>query len=143
MVAAAWLVPPQAAATTAAVATSSKGECRRRDRQRAAGCAVAKLEKHHCVSLRRVFVVQPAAAQHQPSVGMGGDVLFVGDHDDGAALAVQPVEQLQDLVCGLQVQAAGGFVDQQKLGVADQRPSDGHALHLAAGELAGVVLGAV
>ena len=76
-------------------------------------------------------------------VGMLGDVFFVRDHDDGAALVVQPVEELQDLGRGREVEVAGGLVDEQHFGVADERPGDGHALHLAAGELIGVMVGAV
>ena len=41
--------------------------------------------------------MQPAVAEYQPPVGVLGDVLLVGDHDDGAAVVVQSVEQLEDL----------------------------------------------
>ena len=73
----------------------------------------------------------------------GSDVHVVGDHDDGAALLVQLLEQGHHLPAGLLIQRAGGLVGQQDRGVAHQRPGDGHALLLAAGELVGVVVHAV
>ena len=42
------------------------------------------------------------------------------------------------LVCGVEV--AGRLVGQDDVGVVDQRPGDGHALLLAAGELRGPVV---
>ena len=53
------------------------------------------------------------------------------------------VEQVEHLAGGHEIEVAGGFVDEQQLGVADQRPGDRHALHLAARKLTGVVVGAV
>ena len=45
------------------------------------------------------------------------------------------VFQLQlHLLAQLQVQGAQGFVQQEHLGLVDQRPGDGHTLLLSAGE---------
>ena len=68
----------------------------------------------------------------------------VGDHDDGlAVLAVQHLQQVQHLVGGLAVEVAGRLVADQQGRIGDQRAGDGDALRLAAGQFAGLVLGAV
>ena len=69
---------------------------------------------------------------------------IVGHDDDGlAVLAIQDLQQVQDLVGGFAVQIAGGLVAHQQLRIGDQRPRDRDPLRLAAGELAGLVLGAI
>src|SRR6185437_233283 len=44
------------------------------------------------------------------SVGVGGDVVFVGDEDDGIAFGMKAIEQGHDFVTGLRVQVSGGLV---------------------------------
>ena len=61
----------------------------------------------------------------------------VRDHDDQAVVR-NLSEQVHDLHAGLGVERARRLVGQQNLGVVDERTSDGDALHLAAGELAGL-----
>ena len=86
---------------------------------------------------RTLVHVQHAAAEFR---GLG----VVGDHDDALAVfAIQDLQQMQHLVGGFAVQIAGGLVAHQKLGIRDQRARDGDALRLAAGELPGLVLGAI
>ena len=68
-----------------------------------------------------------------------GQLGVVGDHDH------QPVpghflQQFHHLDAGLAVQRTGGLVRQQDVGVVHQGAGDGHALHLAAGHLAGVLV---
>ncbi len=58
-------------------------------------------------------------------------------------LLVERLQQAQDLVGGLAVEVAGGLVADQQLRVGHDRARDRHALLLAAGELARLVLGAV
>ena len=79
---------------------------------------------------------------------MGADLLhhahLVGDdHHGDAQLAVDVLNQLQDLPGGFGVQGAGGLVAQQHLGIGGQSPGDGNALLLTAGELRGIGLGLV
>ena len=76
-----------------------------------------------------------AVAHPDDPLGVLGDVVFVGDHDDGLAGVVEPAEHLHDLVAGRGVEVAGRLVGQDDVGVVDQRPGDRHALLLAAGEL--------
>ena len=61
----------------------------------------------------------------------------VGDDDDGHALGVELLEQVQHRGAGFLIQGAGGFVRQHDLGTVDQGPGDGHPLLLAAGQLGG------
>jgi hypothetical protein len=68
----------------------------------------------------------------------------VRDHHDGLAqLAVQLVQQVQHLFAGGAVEVAGGLVGDDQRRVGHQGAGDGHALLLAAGQLVGVVVGAV
>ena len=67
-------------------------------------------------------------------------VRVVGDHDDRlAVLAVERLQQVQDLVARLAVEVAGRLVAQQQGRVGDDRAGDADALLLAAGELPRVV----
>ena len=63
----------------------------------------------------------------------------VADHQVGeAALGAQAREQVQHLGLHRGVERRGRLVEQQDLGLEHQRPGDGDALALAAGELVGV-----
>jgi len=59
----------------------------------------------------------------------------VGHHDHKPVLRHFP-QQLHNLDAGVAVQSAGRFIGQENIRVVDQRPRDGHALHLSAGHLA-------
>ena len=73
-----------------------------------------------------------------------GRLRIVG-HDDNrlAVLAVQELQQAEDLVRGLAVEVARGLVAHEQLGVRNQRPRDRDALLLPAGELRGLCLRAI
>ena len=62
---------------------------------------------------------------------------WVREHD-GQAVAVEVVEQVEDLVTGPHVDAGGGLVHEQEVGAAQQGPGDEHPLLLAAGQVADV-----
>jgi hypothetical protein len=57
-----------------------------------------------------------------------------------SAAALQGVQQVEDLGLHRDVQGGGGFVQQDQLGLGDERPGDGDALPLAARELVGVAV---
>jgi len=48
------------------------------------------------------------------------------------------LEELENILRGLGIQRAGGFVAQQNAGIVRQRAGDSHALLLTAGQLAGI-----
>jgi len=74
---------------------------------------------------------------------MRRDVVLVGDDEHRAAGGVELVEQGEH-VCGAPgVQRAGGLVGEQQHRFADDRPGQGHALLLAAGELVRQVVDAI
>ena len=62
------------------------------------------------------------------------------DDEDRLLLAVQVEQQLADGLGGVAVEVAGRLVGQQQDRLVDQRPGDGHALPLAAGQLGRAVV---
>ncbi len=77
-----------------------------------------------------------AVGQVHRARGVGGSQLrIVSDHDDQAIFG-NLGEQVHDLHGGMGIQGAGGLVGQNDLRVVDERAGNGHALHLAAGKLA-------
>ena len=87
---------------------------------------------------------QHALLEVQRPLGALGGVRIVRDHDDRlAVLAVERLQQVEDLVAGLAIEVAGRLVAEQQRRVGDDRARDADALLLAAGELPRVVLGAV
>ena len=77
-------------------------------------------------------------------VGVGRDVGFMGDDDDGnAALAVERLQRLHDLVRVAGIEIAGRLVGKQQDRIIDQCARDRHPLLLAAGQLPGRVALAV
>ena len=81
--------------------------------------------------------------EHDLALRAAGDQRIVGDHDNRGALLVQLAEQVEHDFLVLLVEVAGGLIGQNQLRVVDQRAGHAHALLLAAGELAGQVVGAV
>ena len=93
---------------------------------------------------RAAGVEQRALVEVDDAAGEAGRLGIVGDHDDGlAVLAVEVLQQAQDLLGGLAVEVAGGLVADQQGRVGDDGAGDGDALLLAAGELGRFVLLAV
>ena len=77
---------------------------------------------------------EPAVHHHQPVAQLLGLVHVVGGQHQRHALLLEPVELLPQDVAGLRVQARGGLVEQQQVGVVDQRAGDGQASLEAAGQ---------
>ena len=63
----------------------------------------------------------------------------MGDEDDGAALPVELLEELQHLLARPGVQRAGGLIRHDDRGMGGDGPGDGDPLLLAAGHLGGIV----
>src|SRR5262245_41969239 len=96
-------------------------------------------ENRFMASPRR-SVGQHALVEVQHPAGALGGVRIVGDHDDGLLeLAIEPLEQLEDLFPRLAVEVAGRLVGQQQRRIAHDGARDRHPLLLPAGELAWVV----
>src|ERR1017187_2170328 len=81
-----------------------------------------------------------AVADVNDAVGVQGDIVFVGDQDDGIALLVEAFEEAHDFVAGGGIEVAGGLVGQQNGRVVDERAGDRDALALAAGKLVRLVV---
>ena len=76
-----------------------------------------------------------AVEEADGALGIGGDVGLVRDHGDGQAkLAVEPRQQLHDLVRAGGVEIAGRLVGDEQRRPGDDGARDRHALLLAAGE---------
>ena len=73
-----------------------------------------------------------------------GGVRIVRDHDDRlAVVAIERLQEVEDLVPGLAVEVAGRFITEQERRVRHDGTGDPDALLLAAGELPRVVLRAI
>lgn len=91
----------------------------------------------------RQFARDRAAAQDDDAVGALDEFLDVGgDEQDGEALAGEVVDEALDLGLGADVDAAGGFVEQQDLGLQAEPAGQQDLLLVAAGELADLLFGA-
>ena len=86
--------------------------------------------------------MQFAIAHLEDAIGMRGDVRVVRDQHDRVVFVAQSLEQRQDLLAGPAVERTGGLVGEQDRRTVDQRARDRDALLLAAGQLAGTMLGA-
>src|SRR5712691_2265502 len=65
------------------------------------------------------------------TVSVFGDVVLMGDQNDGVSFAVKTVEQSHDFISSLGVEVASGLVGQNDGGAIDQCPGNRHALTLA------------
>ena len=87
------------------------------------------------------IVDKPALVEVKHTAGPLGGQRVVRDHHDGLLeFPVELVHQVEDLAGGHAIEIAGRLVGNQEVGVGDDRPGDRHALFLAAGELAGIVV---
>ncbi|MNI34352.1 hypothetical protein D3C73_883410 [compost metagenome] len=94
---------------------------------------------------RRALLHDPAVLQHRHPVADAAHHLhLVSDQNDGQTqVAVQPVQQGQDVLGRLRVQGAGRLVAQQDAGAAGQGAGDADALLLTARQLSRVLLGMI
>src|SRR5690606_15973278 len=87
---------------------------------------------------------EPAVDHLEDAVAVLEDVVVVGDHDGGDLRPVGLLgEQGDHLTAAGAVEGGGRFVDEQHGRVGDQGAGDADPLALAAGELAGTLVGAM
>ena len=67
------------------------------------------------------------------------ELRIMGHHDDGGAVAMQFLEQIQDAARHLRIEIAGGLIRQQQPRRSGERAGDCHPLLLAAGQFGRVV----
>src|SRR5207249_2944529 len=91
----------------------------------------------------RLVAQQAAVAKRQHPTRILGDIRLVSDEDDRDALAVQLLQEDEDLDAGPGVEVARRLVGQQYRGVVDERACDGDTLLLPPRELARMVVGAI
>lgn len=85
-----------------------------------------------------------SVAQVEDVGAAGGEFEVVGDEDEGGAgFVVEVEEEVDDVAAVAAVEVAGGFVGKEQGGAVDEGAGEGDALLLTAGELNGVVVGAV
>jgi hypothetical protein len=85
-----------------------------------------------------------AVAELDQSVGQRCLPGVVRNHDNCLSLVVHQIpQQSQDLIPAGTVEVAGWFIGEQQQRLGNERSSDGHALLLAAGELAGEMIAAM
>ena len=77
------------------------------------------------------------AVQANDAVRAGHDQVKVVGHQENAASAPPPglADQIEQGQLAAEIDALKGFVQHQKVGIAEQRPRQGHALQLAAGQV--------
>src|SRR6476661_319339 len=76
--------------------------------------------------------------------GVFGRLRIMRDHDDGlAVVAIEHLQQLQDLLGRVPVEVAGRLVADEEGRVGHDRARDRHALLLAAGQFVGLVRAAI
>ena len=117
----------------------------RQDRERRAELAAPDVLPDERQELHAALLAREHAfVEVQRPVGALRRVRIVRHHDDGlAVVAVQRLQQVEDLVAGLAIEVAGRLVAQQQRRIGDDRARDADALLLAAGQLARIVLRAV
>src|SRR6185503_18661661 len=83
-----------------------------------------------------IFVGDRSSRDVQPPVATPREIGIVSDqHQSGAALAIHLEEELDHVLARGRVEVARGLVGEEQARLAHERPRDGHALLLAAGEL--------
>ena len=89
------------------------------------------------------LLVQPPILNADHAAGGGGNLRVVGNHQHGTAGRVNALKNLNDLGAIVAVQVTGGLVGKNQRRARGESTSNGAALLLAAGEVAGADAGAV
>ena len=108
---------------------------RRPLRVRRRGSAARGARSRVCGAQGRCVVSNAAVGNPDDAVCVSGHISVMGHQKHGdSLLLVETTKELQDFLSRAGVQVAGGFVRQKQDRIVDQRPSDRHALLLAAGQ---------
>ena len=65
-----------------------------------------------------------------------GFVHVMRGEQDGAAGRLELLDQFPELAAGLRIEAGGGLIEKQKIGIADEGAGESESLLLAAGKIA-------
>ena len=84
-----------------------------------------------------------AISEDQDAFGKLGDVVFVGNENNGEAFVVEGLKNFHDLDRGAAVEIAGGLVGQKDGRTVDEGACDGNALLLPTGHLGGEMVCAI
>ena len=76
-------------------------------------------------------------------MGVLGDVVLMGNQDDGIALSVQALEQQHNFVASFGIQVSSRLVSQNDGGGIHQSASDGDTLALTSGKFVRFVVHAI
>jgi hypothetical protein len=87
----------------------------------------------------RILEYAPVA-KHEDAIRVFGNVLIVSDQDDRSALAIQFLEDGDDLEAAPAVEVAGGFIRENQRGTCDECARYGDPLLLASGKLTWAVV---
>ncbi len=88
-----------------------------------------------------MIINDPSIPEENIPFSKGGDVGFMGDHDDGNShLSIETLKDTHDLFTCLRIEIAGGFIGQNNSGVVNQGTSNGDALLLASRKLARMMM---
>ena len=71
------------------------------------------------------------------------NVIVMGNQDDGIALCMEFMENIDDLLTGLGIQRTGRLIGKDQLRIGYNGTGNGHALLLTAGEFRRQMLGPV
>ena len=102
-----------------------------------------RLRNRHRSRVGAALLVQPPILNADHAAGGGGNLRVVGNHQHGTAGRVNALQNLNDLGAIVAVQVAGRFVGKNQRRSRGEGTSNGAALFLTAGEVAGADAGAV
>ena len=106
-------------------------------------CSRHSLGNRHRSQVGAALLVQPPILNADHAAGGGGNLRVVGNHQHSTAGRVNALKNLNDLGAIVAVQVAGRLVGKNQRRARGEGTSNGAALLLAAGEVAGADAGAV
>src|SRR5580693_8312852 len=99
---------------------------------RDAGSAAGSSSARH-----RLAIHDPTVGELNDAIAVSGPLVVVRHLNDGGAVVVQFLQHVHDHFSLAGMQAAGGLVREDQLGLANHRARDGYQLLLPAGKLIG------
>ena len=111
--------------------------------RRGVRCNRHSLRNRHRSRVGATLLVQPPILNANHAAGGGGNLRVVGNHQHSTAGRVNALKNLNDLGAIVAVQVAGGLVGKNQRRARGEGASNGAALLLATGQVAGADAGAV